>query len=885
MVYINQAEITKFLNRAERKIASLGLLIAEKVQTEYYDDDMVLSQELERVVDFISSPYNPVAERRILALVHYYNKKAKLKVFPSFDLTSFQITINQGEEDSGLYALDSELASEASSRAIADGLLSGRIAVLENNVGNLDFQTALDDALANYTLTAGLFLPTGDNLTALNALTTALLTAIGVNSAHVSDGAIHVTQVLKEYWNAKVETDDARLSDSRTPLSHPHAIADITGILTEITNQVTTYVNSLGLEDGITPVISIGTVTEDVTSSATITGPVTDLKLNLVLVKGDTGDPGTPFVIGDKGIASDRLDAAYEAEDETFAYLGLDDGFLYYRDPTSVATSLAGWTTGIQFTGYNGWEPVIATYTVSSDKVVLELIDWLGGTGAKPVLPIPNNPPDPLRWYIGINGYVNDVSQATNIKGDIGPIGSDGERFTIDIAIDLADLGTYDSQPKGYTVLIEDQSPQVLYQKLSDTSGDWSPARSWQGNTGPAGASVGTTIHSGLTLDDGTNPHDTTKSDVGLSSVDNTADADKPVSTAQATADGLRLLKTDNLSDLENVVTARVNLGVYDIATIDILFDHILLYGETIFDTSLWDNFTITTATSDTLDVTLNTTLAKVFYKGLTYSLDASYNFTGIVLGGTKDVFGKLVFEDNGTVTGQQGTMFGWNSSFSELKNELVLFYYKSSTQTFYYPNQIIRDWLQPNITRTNLDVYSKAESDNLSGGGLSYKHDATVPPGVTNDINDTGASDGVGFVVGSEWYDTTSKLWWKCTDSTNGAAQWQIFTEAQGTYSETNSTNGADPPLSFKGLDYITLTLDNNVNELSFPNLPLRKTVYLRIEQNATTGYSIASVQGLNNPDGVFPDYSTVAGENSLWAITLISTNNILIEGFANIV
>ena len=43
------------------------------------------------------------------------------------------------------------------------------------------------------------------------------------------------------------------------------------------------------------------------------------------------------------------------------------------------------------------------------------------------------------------------------------------------------------------------------------------------------------TNHSQLTLDDGTNPHGTTKSDVGLGNVDNTSDADKPVSTAQQT--------------------------------------------------------------------------------------------------------------------------------------------------------------------------------------------------------------------------------------------------------------------------------------------------------------------------------------------------------------
>ena len=44
------------------------------------------------------------------------------------------------------------------------------------------------------------------------------------------------------------------------------------------------------------------------------------------------------------------------------------------------------------------------------------------------------------------------------------------------------------------------------------------------------------TDHSELNLDDGSNPHGTTKSDVGLSNVDNTSDADKPISTATGAA-------------------------------------------------------------------------------------------------------------------------------------------------------------------------------------------------------------------------------------------------------------------------------------------------------------------------------------------------------------
>lgn len=52
-----------------------------------------------------------------------------------------------------------------------------------------------------------------------------------------------------------------------------------------------------------------------------------------------------------------------------------------------------------------------------------------------------------------------------------------------------------------------------------------------------------------------------TKNDVGLNAVDNTSDANKPVSTAQSAADNLRLAKASNLSDLSSPTTALSNLG------------------------------------------------------------------------------------------------------------------------------------------------------------------------------------------------------------------------------------------------------------------------------------------------------------------------------------
>jgi hypothetical protein len=56
--------------------------------------------------------------------------------------------------------------------------------------------------------------------------------------------------------------------------------------------------------------------------------------------------------------------------------------------------------------------------------------------------------------------------------------------------------------------------------------------------------------HSQLNLDDGTNPHGTTKNDVGLGNVDNTSDINKPVSNAIQTALNLK----EDLSNKENVI-------------------------------------------------------------------------------------------------------------------------------------------------------------------------------------------------------------------------------------------------------------------------------------------------------------------------------------------
>lgn len=58
-----------------------------------------------------------------------------------------------------------------------------------------------------------------------------------------------------------------------------------------------------------------------------------------------------------------------------------------------------------------------------------------------------------------------------------------------------------------------------------------------------------------------------TKVDVGLGNVDNTADANKPISAAAQTALDLKLTASNNLDDIADAATARTNLGLGSAAT------------------------------------------------------------------------------------------------------------------------------------------------------------------------------------------------------------------------------------------------------------------------------------------------------------------------------
>lgn len=62
--------------------------------------------------------------------------------------------------------------------------------------------------------------------------------------------------------------------------------------------------------------------------------------------------------------------------------------------------------------GLDGWSPLLSAVP-DGERVILEVVDWIGGTGPKPE----------SQWFLGAAGPTQDRRAATNIKGDAGKAG------------------------------------------------------------------------------------------------------------------------------------------------------------------------------------------------------------------------------------------------------------------------------------------------------------------------------------------------------------------------------------------------------------------------------------------------------------------------------
>lgn len=113
--------------------------------------------------------------------------------------------------------------------------------------------------------------------------------------------------------------------------------------------------------------------------------------------QGDRGEPGPPG--GPQGERGERGEPGVEGKPGARGERGLR-GF-------------AGKDGSDGTDGSNGWTPVLAAVE-DRERVVLQVVRWVGGTGDSPEAGL----------YLGQDGFVEKVEDATNIRGPAGLAGS-----------------------------------------------------------------------------------------------------------------------------------------------------------------------------------------------------------------------------------------------------------------------------------------------------------------------------------------------------------------------------------------------------------------------------------------------------------------------------
>lgn len=187
---------------------------------------------------------------------------------------------------------------------------------------------------------------------------------------------------------------------------------------------------------------------------------------------------------------------------------------------------------------------VLQITTKNNDVYKLEFMDNNQLLSAKQIiLNIINGSTD----YIGVNGKYRDLSTYYTLSGFIDTAYSGNNILRLK---DKSNISKYlilmntirNTTVQNHILVISMYDKSVPLRFL--THGDAKNAKNTldtyiSNNMGPGGGSGGSgvvTNHSQLVLNDGTNPHGTTKSDVGLGNVDNTSDINKPISNATLTA-------------------------------------------------------------------------------------------------------------------------------------------------------------------------------------------------------------------------------------------------------------------------------------------------------------------------------------------------------------
>lgn len=493
---------TDFINKAQTKIRSLATNLAEGFDYNGYqspdaEKDLMMIYEFRNFVRQLLLPgYGGLTDKQVSDLIEFFIGWGNLTDIEVVTYSSYTSIIEELiQVPAGTYALQSDLLNEVGSRQVADLSLSDRITYLETHQidpGTIFPDHFFDNVVSTY---AAVFdddarLHTHANMTQLNAITAQMITDLMALQAHLLDintpGAMHVTAVERTFWNSKLGPAalDA-LAAIYAPIAHvgagpdKHTIAQITNLQTVI-DALNTDIAAMAGIDGRE--VELNSPDGDLIQWRFVGDPTW---IDLGHFKGDQGDQGDPFTIGARGGETGRLDHIYDAETANFAYLAEDTGYLFFRYPPGGPANMpAGWSTGLKFLGDNGWSPVLGIYDMSPSRAVYELLDWIGGSGSKPVLDPGIGAPIPVRWFLGSGGFTLDAALAINIRG---PQGATGPGPIISATGNLAGRAAYDSRPAGFMYLRTDVSPQGIYIKASDTPADWTPLLTWQGPIGPAG--------------------------------------------------------------------------------------------------------------------------------------------------------------------------------------------------------------------------------------------------------------------------------------------------------------------------------------------------------------------------------------------------------------
>lgn len=197
--------------------------------------------------------------------------------------------------------------------------------------------------------------------------------------------------------------------------------------------------------------LEIGTVVAGPVAAATISGSAPSQVLNLTLPQATDGDDGwsPTFAVATDGARNvlqvvDWVGGS-GAKPATGEYVGAtglvtliadavdirglkgDEGDSGPANSLSIGTVVSGASASATITGTapaqelnlvlpkgdNGWSPVLAGAT-DGERRVLEVVDWVGGEGTKPV----------TTGYIGATGIVANIVDAVDVRG---PVGADGD--------------------------------------------------------------------------------------------------------------------------------------------------------------------------------------------------------------------------------------------------------------------------------------------------------------------------------------------------------------------------------------------------------------------------------------------------------------------------